>query len=118
MIVWSEQMGPEAFPPHMQTNHSPAEFNLLPAAQYKGRYLVEIFPRTSHNCRIFLNILHQVLAQLASFSTNSVNNDLIVLGDDGAKLITTSVQGCEICGAIFDRMDNRILQGTCPDVIL
>jgi hypothetical protein len=40
---------------------------------------------------IFFNMLHQVLAQLASFPTNLVNNNLIELGDDGAKLITTSV---------------------------
>jgi hypothetical protein len=36
-------------------------------------------------------MLHQVLAQLASFLTNLVNNNLIELGDDGAKLITTNI---------------------------
>jgi hypothetical protein len=41
---------------------------------------------------IFLNMLHQVLAQLASFSTNSVNNNFIELGNDGSKLITINVQ--------------------------
>ena len=67
---------------------------------------------------IFLNMLHQVLAQLASFSTNSVNNNLIELGDNGAKLITTSVQKIvKYVARFFDRMDNHILEGTYPDVI-
>ncbi len=35
--------------------------------------------RVSYNCRIFLNMLHQVLVQLESFLTNSVNNNLIEL---------------------------------------
>jgi hypothetical protein len=36
---------------------------------------------------IFLNMLHQVLAQLTSFSTNLANNNLIEHGDNGTKLI-------------------------------
>jgi len=34
----------------------------------------------------FLNMLHKVLSQLASFSTNSVNNNLVEHGDGGSKL--------------------------------
>ena len=67
---------------------------------------------------IFLNMLHQVLAQLAGFSTNSVNNNLIELGDDGAKLITTNIQKIvKYVARFFDRMENHILEGTYPDVI-
>ncbi len=66
----------------------------------------------------FLNMLHQVLAQLVSFSSNLVNNNLIELGDDGAKLITTSVQKIvKYVARFFDRMDNHILEGTYPNVI-
>ena len=66
----------------------------------------------------FLNMLHQVLAQLASFSTNSVNNNFVELGNDGSKLITTNIQKIVKCVArFFDRMDNHILKGTYPDII-
>jgi hypothetical protein len=36
-------------------------------------------------------MLHQVLFQLAIFLNSSVNNNLIELGEDGMKLITTSI---------------------------
>ena len=36
-------------------------------------------------------MLHKVLSQLASFSTNSVNNSLVKHGDDGSKLTITLV---------------------------
>jgi hypothetical protein len=63
-------------------------------------------------------MLHQILAQLASFLANSVNNNLMELGDDGAKLITTSVQKIvKYVARFFHRMDNHILEGTYPDVI-
>jgi hypothetical protein len=63
-------------------------------------------------------MLHQVLAQLTGFSTNSVNNNLIKLGDDGAKLVTTSIQKVvKYVVRFFDRMDNHILEGTYPDAI-
>ena len=63
-------------------------------------------------------MLHQVLAQLTCFLTNSVNNNLIKLGDNGAKLVTTSIQKVvKYVARFFDRMDNHILEGTYPDVI-
>ncbi len=40
---------------------------------------------------IFLNMLHKVLSQLASFSTNLVNNNLVKYGDDGSKHTITLV---------------------------
>ncbi len=40
---------------------------------------------------IFLNMLHKVLSQLASFSTNSANNNLVEHGDDGSKLTITLI---------------------------
>jgi hypothetical protein len=40
---------------------------------------------------IFLNILHKVLSQLASFLTNSVNNSLVKHVDDGSKLTITLI---------------------------
>ena len=67
---------------------------------------------------IFFNMLHQVLAQLASFSTNSVNNNFIELGNNGSKLITTNVQKTvKYVMCFFDCMDNHILEGTHPDVV-
>ena len=55
---------------------------------------------------IVLNMLHQVLAQLAGFSTNLVNNNLIELGDDGAKLITANSQKIvKYVARFFDRME-------------
>jgi hypothetical protein len=61
-------------------------------------------------------MLHQVLAQLASFSTNAVNNNLIEHGDNGAKLILTPIQNiAKFVARFFDRMDNHILKGTYPD---
>jgi hypothetical protein len=63
-------------------------------------------------------MLHQVLAQLASFLTNLVNNNLIELGDDGAKLITTNIRKIvKYVARFFDCMENHILEGTYPDVI-
>ena len=82
------------------------------------RWHANVHESVPHLPYIFLNMLHQVLAQLASFSTNSVNNNLIELGDNGAKLITTSVQKIvKYVARFFDRMDNHILEGTYPDVI-
>ena len=61
-------------------------------------------------------MLHQDLAQLASFLTNSVNNNFVELGKDGSKLLTTNVQKTVKCVVrFFDRMDNHILKGTYPD---
>jgi hypothetical protein len=49
------------------------------------------------------------LGSVGKLSTNSVNNNLIELGDDGAKLITTSIQKVVKDVARFsDRLDNHI----------
>ena len=65
---------------------------------------------------IFLNMLHQVLAQLASFFTNLVNYNLIEHGDNGTKLITVPVQKIvKYAARFFDCMDNHVLKGTFPD---
>jgi hypothetical protein len=43
---------------------------------------------------------------------------LIKLGDNGSKLITTSIQKVvEYVARFFDRMDNHILEGTYPNMI-
>jgi hypothetical protein len=63
-------------------------------------------------------MLHQVLAQLASFSTNLVNNNLIKHGDNGTKLIIVPIQKIvKYAARFFDRMDNHILEGTFPDSV-
>ncbi len=63
-------------------------------------------------------MLHQVLAQLASFSTNSVNSNLIEHGDNGAKLIIMPIQNItKFVARFFDRMDNHILEGTYLDSV-
>jgi hypothetical protein len=67
---------------------------------------------------IFLNILHQVLAQLASFSTNLVNNNLIKHGDNGTKLTIVPVQKIiEYAARFFNCMDNHVLKGTFPNSV-
>ncbi len=63
-------------------------------------------------------MLHQVLAQLASFSTNSVNNNLIEHSDNGTKLIIAPVQKIvKYAARFFDCMDNHILKGTFPNSV-
>jgi hypothetical protein len=65
---------------------------------------------------IIIKMLHQVLAQLASFSTNLVNNNLIKYGDNGTKLIIAPVQKIvKYAARFFDRMNNHVLKGTFPD---
>jgi hypothetical protein len=67
---------------------------------------------------IFLNMLQHVLSQLASFSTKSVNNNLIKHGDDGSKLVITSVQKImKYVARFFNCMDNHILEGSYPNTI-
>ncbi len=58
------------------------------------------------------------MAQLASFSTNSVNNNLIEDGDNGAKLIIMPIQKiAKFVARFFDPLDNHILEGTYPDSV-
>ena len=67
---------------------------------------------------IFLNMLHKVLSQLASFSTNLVNNSLIEHGDDGSKLtITLIVKIVKFTARFFSNIENHIMEGSVPDSI-
>ncbi len=67
---------------------------------------------------IYLNMLQYVLSHLASFSTNSVNNNLIQNGDDGSKLVIASTQKIvKYLARFFDRMENHILEGLYPNTI-
>jgi hypothetical protein len=63
-------------------------------------------------------MLQHVLSQLASFSTNSVNNNLIKHSDDGSKLVITSIQKImKYIARFFDCMNNHILEGLYLDTI-
>ena len=67
---------------------------------------------------IFLNMLHKVLSQLASFSTNSVNNSLIEHGDNGSKLkVDLVVKIVKFVTRFFANIDNNIMEGTVPDSV-
>jgi hypothetical protein len=67
---------------------------------------------------IFLNMLHKVLTQLAVFSTNAVNNNLVEHGDNGSKLVVTPVTNIvKFASRFFDKMDNHILEGSVPDSV-
>ena len=63
-------------------------------------------------------MLHKVLPQLASFSTNSVNNNLVEHGDDGSKLtITLVVIIVKFATRFFWNIKNHIMEGSVPDSI-
>jgi hypothetical protein len=63
-------------------------------------------------------MFQHVLSQLTSFSTNSENNNLIEHGDDGSKLVITSIQKIvKYIARFFDHTDNHILEGSYPDTI-
>ena len=67
---------------------------------------------------IFLNMLHKVLSQLASFSTNSVNNSLIEHGDNGSKLkVDLVVKIVKFVTRFFANIENNIMEGTVPDSV-
>jgi hypothetical protein len=67
---------------------------------------------------IFLNMLHKVLSQLASFSTNSVNNSLIQHGSDGSNLkVDLVVKIVKFVTRFFANIDNYIMEGTVPDSV-
>jgi hypothetical protein len=67
---------------------------------------------------IFLNMLHKVLSQLASFSTNSVNNNLVEHGDDGSKLtIILIVKIVKFATRFFSNIENHIMEGSVPDSV-
>ncbi len=68
---------------------------------------------------IFLNMFHKVLSQLASFSTNSVNNSLVEHGDDGSKLtIPLIVTIIKFTARFFSNIENHIMEGSVPDSVL
>jgi hypothetical protein len=63
-------------------------------------------------------MLHQVLAQLASFSTNLVNNNLIEHGNNGTKMIIAPIQKIvKYAARFFDCMDNHVLKRTFPNSV-
>jgi hypothetical protein len=67
---------------------------------------------------IFLNMLHKVLSQLAVFSSNLVNNNLVEHGDNGSNLIITLVMKIiKFVLRFFNKMDNHILEGLFPDSV-
>ena len=67
---------------------------------------------------IFLNMLHKVLSQLANFSTNSVNNNLIEHGDNGSQLKADLViKIVKFVTRFFASIDNHIMEGTVPDSV-
>ena len=61
-------------------------------------------------------MLHKVLSQLASFSTNSVNNNLVEHG--ASKLtITLIVKIVKFATRFFSNIENHIMEGSVPDSI-
>ena len=63
-------------------------------------------------------MLHKVLSQLASFSTNSVNNSLIEHGSDGSNLkVDLIVKIVKFVTRFFANIDNYIMEGTVPDSV-
>ncbi len=67
---------------------------------------------------IFLNMLHKVLSQLASFFTNSVNNSLVKHGDNGAKLTLTLVSKIlKFVSRFFNNIENHIMEGSFLDSV-
>jgi hypothetical protein len=67
---------------------------------------------------IFLNMLHKALSQLASFSTNSVNNSLIEHGDNGSNLkVDLIVKIVKFVTRFFANIDNHIMEGSVPNSV-
>jgi hypothetical protein len=67
---------------------------------------------------IFLNMLHKVLSQLASFSTNSVNYNLVKHGDNGSKLtIILILKIVKFVTRFFSNIENHIMEGSAPDSV-
>jgi hypothetical protein len=63
-------------------------------------------------------MLHKVLSQLASFSTNSVNNSLIEHGSNGSNLkVDLVVKIVKFVTRFFANIDNCIMEGTVPDSV-
>ncbi len=67
---------------------------------------------------IFLNMLHKVLSQLASFLTNLVNNNLVKYDNDGSKLtITLVLKIVKFVIRFFSNIENHIMEGSVPDSV-
>ncbi len=67
---------------------------------------------------IFLNTLHKILSQLASFSANLVNNSLVELDDDGSKLnIILVTKIAKFITRFFSNIKNHIMEGPVPDSV-
>jgi hypothetical protein len=67
---------------------------------------------------IFLNMLQQVLSQLATCSTNTVNIGLVEQGDNGSSLnIAQVLKISKLVARFFERIENHILEGSYPDTV-
>jgi hypothetical protein len=67
---------------------------------------------------IYLNMLQQVLSQLAIYSTNTVNIGLVERGDSGANInIALPSKITKLVARFFERMENHILEGSFPDTV-
>jgi hypothetical protein len=63
-------------------------------------------------------MLHKFLSQLASFSTNSVNNSLIEHGSDGSNLkVDLIIKIVKFVTTFFANIDNYIMEGAVPDYV-
>jgi hypothetical protein len=67
---------------------------------------------------IYLNMLQQVLSQLAIYATNTVNIGLVERGDSGANInIALPSKITKLVARFFERMENHILEGSFPDTV-
>jgi hypothetical protein len=67
---------------------------------------------------IFLNMLQQVLSQLAIYSTNTVNINLVEHGDNRANISTVQLlKVAKLIARFFEQMENHILEGSYPDTV-
>jgi hypothetical protein len=67
---------------------------------------------------IFLNMLQQVLSQLAIYFTNTVNINLVEHGDNGANVSTVQLlKIAKLVAHFFEQMENHILEGSYLDTV-
>ncbi len=67
---------------------------------------------------IFLNMLQQILLQLAIYSTNTVNINLVECGDNGVNVSTVQLlKIAKLVACFFEQMENHILEGSYPDTV-
>jgi hypothetical protein len=66
----------------------------------------------------FLNMLQQVLSQLAIYSTNTVNINLVECGDNEANVSTVKLlKVAKLVAHYFEQIENHILDGSYPDTV-